>query len=118
MDEYDEWQGIIMIEVPIALRATSGRPKHTDPEEQGVWLAGAVRTALEGVEGVVDSGLRHIFSDSLDVSIGDTRMVGHEERRWLDWDDFPRDAYENRPSAKAIRTTAPTFEAAFAVSSM
>lgn len=36
---FDELQGVVTLKVQIATRATSGRPKHTDPEEQGAWMA-------------------------------------------------------------------------------
>ena len=29
----------VFIEIPLLLSSDSGRPKHTDPNEQGAWLA-------------------------------------------------------------------------------
>ena len=29
----------VFIEIPLLLSSESGRPKHTDPNEQGAWLA-------------------------------------------------------------------------------
>jgi hypothetical protein len=76
-DEYDQWQGVISIDVELALRATSGRPNHTDPEEQGIGLASAIRTYLVGM-----------LSYGGDSDIGEVTMTGHQPRDWMDWNDL------------------------------
>jgi hypothetical protein len=76
-DEYDQWQGVISIDVELALRATSGRPNHTDPEEQGIGLASAIRTYLVGM-----------LSYEGDSDIGEVTMTGYQPRDWMNWDDL------------------------------
>jgi len=76
---FDEWQGVVTIEVQMAVRATSGRPKHTDPVEQGTWVANAVQGKL-----------REVFADADDVMIGTAKLLGHREEHWADWNNRPR----------------------------
>jgi hypothetical protein len=76
-DEYDQWQGVISIDVELALLATSGRPNHTDPEEQGIGLASAIRTYLVGM-----------LSYGGDSDIGEVTMTGYQPRDWMNWDDL------------------------------
>ena len=75
-DTYDEWQGVAVLEVQLVLRATSGRPKHTDPQEQGAMLAETVKRSLQDE-----------FGGQLDVSIGNVRMSGLREEAWFDLGD-------------------------------
>jgi hypothetical protein len=72
--EYAEWQGVVTIEVPIAVRSMSGRSKHTDPEEQGTWIAEGITVHL-----------RETFKDADDVKTGEARLVSNREERWTDW---------------------------------
>lgn len=75
----DEWQGVLVLEVPLALRSTSGRAKHLDPEEQGTMVAWATtewwREKFEEA-GLVD-----------DHKLGDWRLVGFREKRWTEWEE-------------------------------
>jgi hypothetical protein len=74
---FDELQGIVTLEVQVATRATSGRPKHTDPEEQGAWVAQLTE---------MDWRLRQEKDPADDAKVGSVNMVGFRPERWTDWD--------------------------------
>ena len=52
----------------------SGRSKHTDPEEQGTWIAEGITVHF-----------RETFKDADDVKTGEARLVSNREERWTDW---------------------------------
>jgi hypothetical protein len=74
-DDYDEMQGIVTLEIPLATRGTSGRPKHTDPEEQAAWLRAGV-----------EDYLRHTEKGD-DLQVGEPKQVASREERWTEWPD-------------------------------
>jgi hypothetical protein len=43
-------QGTVHVEIDLELWSNSGRSKHVDIDEQGAWLAEAIRQALRGLE--------------------------------------------------------------------
>jgi hypothetical protein len=78
--EYAEWQGIITLEVPIAARAMSGREKHTDPVEQGMWIATFTQEWWR-------EKFRKDPPD--DIAMGEWKLVGHRDETWHDWENDP-----------------------------
>jgi hypothetical protein len=73
-ENFDEWQGIVTIEIPIAVRAMSGRPKHTDPIEQGTTIAQ-----------MLTQWCREANGDADDIQSGEASLVGNREERWAEW---------------------------------
>jgi hypothetical protein len=66
--DYREWQGIITVEIPIAMRAMSGREKHTDPVEQAGWITEALTRWMRDANQGAD-----------DIQTGEARLVAHRE---------------------------------------
>lgn len=70
---FDEWQGVIVLEVQIAMRSMSGRAKLVDPA-QGEFVAGAVK-----------SKLAEMSAGEEDIRTGQVALVGHREEQWTEW---------------------------------
>lgn len=88
-DAYDRWEGVISLDVQMVLTATSGRPKHTDPGEQGPGIAEAIQEGI-GIPEAIQEKLRHRFADAIDVTIGKVSMISSRVEPWFDWDDLTR----------------------------
>ncbi len=72
-DDYDEWSGRLTLDVLVKFRANTGRPKHTDPEEQGPGFALIVKELL-------DSYNRH----DIQTDIGDVSLTNWKQEDWWD----------------------------------
>jgi hypothetical protein len=77
---YAEWQGVVILDVPIALRAMSGRSKHTDPEEQGMAIAQSLEMHWREILGKIEKG-----SEQDDIRVGSVALKDWREGRWTDW---------------------------------
>lgn len=73
VERFDEWQGKVTLTIPVAVRATSGRPKHTDPVE----VAASIR---DGVKSAMD----RVYADADDVQIGEIVETG-ADGTWTTW---------------------------------
>jgi hypothetical protein len=59
--DFDASTGSVFFEVELLLSSDSGRPKHTDPTEQGGWLMIPIREALTSIpmEGAAFGRIRY-----------------------------------------------------------
>ena len=74
--EYDSWEGVVHLDVEFAVRAWSGRPKHTDPEGYGAWMAE-----------ILQSRIRELLpTDGETGDFGNIVATGHTDRLWKGWD--------------------------------
>jgi hypothetical protein len=85
--DYAEWQGRVRLEIQLAVRSTSGRPKHTDPEQQALLMRDFVADELRDR---IEDRLREVYGEELDVSIGTVTLTGYPDEKWQTW-DLPED---------------------------
>lgn len=67
----EEWQGTIIIELPIAVRSLSGREKQTDPDAQGAWIVAWMNETMPSLGD--------------DTKVGEATVVNHRKEHWTEW---------------------------------
>jgi hypothetical protein len=86
--DYDEWQGQMLLEVRMKVRAVTGRPKHTDPNEFGPNVVETVKRLLHDE-----------FHRSLEFTFGEVRLAGYLPEPWDDWELGGPDEVRDAPPA-------------------
>jgi hypothetical protein len=72
-DGFDEWQGTVILEIPLAVGSASARAKHTDPEEIAAWVRAHI-TSVMGQQ----------YREADDVQVGEI-LKSHRDDHWTDW---------------------------------